>query len=179
MPIAEDEASAYRKSEYARLKAALFAMLPDGVDCMSDDPAESFAAFERGLDEGEKNFRNVGFVFGAFCAYVDEICVTDEGLCAYYTKTTPKITESAVAKAAYIAEVAKRSGHPLAAIRVAVCNRSYVRKGAIEPEKLFKINDVAPRTEEAKDGRECPKTVSPFQEAGISFLFRHSLFPYV
>ena len=43
------------------------------------------------------------------------------------------------------------SGHPLAAIRVAVCNRSYVRKGAIEPEKLFKINDVAPRTEEAKD----------------------------
>ena len=150
MPLAEDEASVYRQSEYARLREELFKLLPDGTDCRSAEPDAAFAAFERGLEEGEKAFRNVCFVAGAFCAYVDEVCVTDDGLCAYYTKTTPKITESAVAKAAYIAEVAKRSGHPLAAIRVAVCNRSYVRKGAIEPEKLFKINDVAPRTEEAK-----------------------------
>ena len=150
MPLAEDEASVYRQSEYARLREELFKLLPDGTDCRSAEPDAAFAALEKGLEEGEKAFRNVCFVAGAFCAYVDEVCVTDEGLCAYYTKTTPKITESAVAKAAYIAEVAKRSGHPLAAIRVAVCNRSYVRKGAIEPEKLFKINDVAPRTEEAK-----------------------------
>ena len=150
MPLAEGEASAYRRSEYARLKAELFKLLPGGVDCISDEAADSFRMFVEALADGGKYMRNVCFVAGAFCAYVDEVEVTESGLVVYYTKTTPKISDSAVAKAAYIAEIAARSGHPLAAIRIATCNRNYVRKGAIEPEKLFKITDVLPRIDEAR-----------------------------
>ena len=71
MPLAEDEASVYRQSEYARLREELFKLLPDGIDCRSAEPDAAFAALKKGLEEGEKAFRNVCFVAGAFCAYVD------------------------------------------------------------------------------------------------------------
>lgn len=148
-PAPEDEATAYRRSQYALLKARLFDLLPEGVDCMSESAEATFCKFREHFASGEKNFRNVCFVWGAFCAYVDEVCVDDEGTWAYYTKTTPKITESAVAKATYVSAVAAKSGFPITGIRVAVCNRNYVRKGEIEPVKLFKICDVTPRIGEA------------------------------
>lgn len=146
----DSEASEYRRSQYALLKEQLLALLGDGEDCAADTPEQSFAKFRAAAERGVKAFNNVTFVDGSFCASVDAVRDRGEGLEFFYTKTTPKATDSAVAKAAYIDAVASKSGYPPISISVAVCNRSYVRRGAIVPDKLFKLVDLKPRVEEAR-----------------------------
>lgn len=165
MPAAESEASLFRRSQYSALSGYLKTLFPGGVDCRADDPRTSFLRFRDAVAAGAQICYDAAFVAGSFCTAADVVKICDGGVELYYVKTTPKVTDSALAKAAYVAEVTDMSGFKVAKICVAVCNRSYVRKGKIDPARLLKITDVTERKEQGAEIvkefiREAEKAVS-------------------
>ena len=120
-------------------------IFPNGVDCSWDKPWE----YEPSLKKTAACIKNNTEVIyeGAFLAD-DTIVAADilvkegEGYHVYEVKSSILISETYLRDAALQYNIIQKAGLIITGFSLITLNKDYIKSGEIEPNKLFKINDV-------------------------------------
>ncbi len=119
------------------------------------EPAEMLAATRALLDAGEPVIAEASFAWdGKFCS-VDILKNLGGGACEIYeVKSATHVKDINLHDAAYQRCVLVHLGYDVRRVCIVHINGEYVRHGALEPDKLFTIEDVTGQTAEMQRGVE-------------------------
>ncbi|MBL7945761.1 MAG: DUF2779 domain-containing protein [Flavobacteriales bacterium] len=120
-------------------------LFPGGVDCTPDTPydfAPAIAATQAAIERGERVIYEAAFLHDGVLAALDILVRDGEGWRAYEVKSSGSAKEYQVHDAALQAHVIEGCGLRLLDVSIVHLDTSYVRRGALEVDKLFAITSV-------------------------------------
>jgi len=129
-------------------------LFPGGVDCTPATPfdfAPAIAATQAAIERGERVIYEAAFLHDAVLAALD-ILVRDGAVWrAYEVKSSGSAKEYQVHDAALQAHVIEGCGLRLLDVSIVHMDTSYVRRGALEVDKLFAITSVKREVDRERD----------------------------
>lgn len=120
-------------------------LYPGGVDCTPATPydfAPAIAATQAAIERGEGVIYEAAFLHDGVLAALDILVRDGTGWRAYEVKSSGSAKEYQVHDAALQAHVIEGSGLRLLDVSIVHMDTSYVRRGALEVDKLFAITSV-------------------------------------
>ncbi|MBK9764393.1 MAG: DUF2779 domain-containing protein [Flavobacteriales bacterium] len=118
---------------------------PGGVDCTPEDHYDygpALAATQAAMAAGAAVIYEAAFQHDGVLAALDILVRDGDGWIAVEVKSATSVKEQFVADAALQYQVITASGVRVKAMHIMVIDTSYVRQGAIDPQRLFKLVDV-------------------------------------
>src|SRR6476660_2971762 len=120
-------------------------LFPAGKDATVNPAHDYIASIKRTqeiLQSGCKAVYEAGFMFNNVYAAVDILVIRKNGWYLYEVKSSTSVKEYHILDAALQYYILKNLGYPVKQVNIVCINNQYVRRGAIEPGKLFNIHDV-------------------------------------
>lgn len=145
-------------------------LFPGGVDCTPEnywDWSPSIQLTKDAIDKGVKVIYEAAFEFGELMAAID-ILVNKEGKWyAYEVKSSTKVSPVHINDAAFQYFVISQNGIELEDLSLVHINTKYVRKGAIDLSRYFKIVSVKNEVKELQEvvAREYPAQIDVLQSS--------------
>jgi hypothetical protein len=118
---------------------------PGGVDCTPEhhyDYAPALAATQAAVAAGAPVIYEAAFQHDGVLAALDILVRDGDGWIAVEVKSSTRVKEQFVEDAALQYHVITASGVALNAMHVMVIDTSYLRQGAVDVQRLFKLEDV-------------------------------------
>jgi hypothetical protein len=124
-------------------------LFPDGVDIPHDGFMENITATRRLLAERRPLFE-AGILYGSIYSRVDILePVDDDEWDIVEIKSSTSVKDVHIDDISFQRYCCEKAGLKIRVCKVGFLNREYVKKGSIEPEELFVLEDVSAGVEEA------------------------------
>jgi len=128
--------------EVGRLARSLFPNGKDATVAPAHDYTASVKRTQQILQSGCKTVYEAGFMFNNVYAAVDILVIRRNGWYLYEVKSSTSVKEYHRLDAALQYYILKNLGYPVKQVSIVCINNQYVRRGAIEPGRLFNIHDI-------------------------------------
>lgn len=147
-PQLRDPVSPERQAQFTRgIDVGIMArdLFPGGVDAtvgLTKKYEQSVQRTAQLIEQGLPAIYEAAFQYNGVLIFVDILARTDQGWHAVEVKSSLRLSPVHVNDAALQYYVLKGSGIKLAAFSLAHINPSYIRKGEVDPQKLFNLVPV-------------------------------------
>ena len=145
-----DEATLDRFNQGAQVEEHAHTLF-DGVDLSTLDFGDNLNKTDLVIDS-KKTVFEPGFMSGRLYARSDVLEPVEDGWCLYEIKMSTKPKEYHLHDLSFQKHVLERNGLTISQVKLILIDRSYVRDGEVEPEKLLHIEDVTDDVVEAQKG---------------------------
>jgi len=123
-------------------------LFPGGIDASRGEPgqlAEALAYTAELIGNGERVIYEAAFSDGETLCYMDILVKEADGWAAYEVKASTRVKDYQVNDVAYQYYVIARAGLPLRRVSLVHLNNQYVRRGELDLQQLFTIENMTER----------------------------------
>ncbi|MGB0390117.1 MAG: DUF2779 domain-containing protein [Salibacteraceae bacterium] len=128
------------------LKVA-FKLFPPGVECSKygleeeKDWLKSISKTKQAIEDGYEVLYNPSFYVDNLLCDIHLLVKTNDSYDAYIIKSSTRISDRVLRNSAYQFYVMNQAGLKVKSLSFVTINKRYIRKGVLEPERLFRIKD--------------------------------------
>jgi len=127
-------------------------LYPEGIDVPAGDFMSNIAATKKLINERKLLFE-AGILAGRIYSRVDILRPVDEDQWDIIeVKSSTSVKDVNIQDVAFQRHCCESQGLPINHCYLAYINNQYIRDGEIDPQELFKIDDITDRVEEASHG---------------------------